>query len=346
MTAESANTVHGRLLEAVHIAGYSFERACGELQWLLDDDRWRGLGFSDGAAFAESVMGAFREFRMTIEQRQALARSLTRVASQRAVAKVLGVNHATVSRDVANATPRPEAVIETADGESASVASATAEPAAAQPWFQRDADPSALARKQEKQENKREERLATIAEISKGNRELSIAVRYPIVYADPPWRYENPPIGASNRSIENHYPTMTLEEICSLPVRDLATDDALLYLWATAPKLAECMSVIEAWGFSYRTNMVWDKEAIGMGYHARNQHEILLIAKRGEIPPPAAGTQPSSVYRERRAEHSAKPAFFREMIEAAYPQLPKIELFSRSPHDGWAAWGNQSEATP
>jgi N6-adenosine-specific RNA methylase IME4 len=191
---------------------------------------------------------------------------------------------------------------------------------------------------------RREERLDNLAEIAKGNTPLSVGVRYPVIYADPPWRYENPPIGASSRSIENHYPTMTLEEICALPVGEMATDDAILYLWATAPKLLECFEVIRAWGFEYRTNMVWDKVNIGMGYHARNQHELLLICKRGEIPPPAAGTQPSSVYREARTAHSAKPAFFAEMIEAAYPQLPKIELFCRSPRDGWAAWGNQSGA--
>lgn len=202
---------------------------------------------------------------------------------------------------------------------------------------------AAKAIRAEKASVRREERLDKLAEISKGNRELATDIKYPIVYADPPWRYENPPMGGTNRSIENHYPTMTLEEICALPVGDLVTEDALLYLWATAPKLAECMQVIEAWGFEYRTNLVWDKEVIGMGYHARNQHEILLVAKRGDIPPPEAGKQPSSVHRERRTEHSAKPAFYYEMIEAAYPQLPKIELFCRAPRDGWAVWGNQSE---
>lgn len=190
----------------------------------------------------------------------------------------------------------------------------------------------------------REVRLDRIAEISRGNRELDVATRYPVIYADPPWRYENPPIGATSRAIENHYPTMTLEEICAMPVGELAADDAILYLWATAPKLAECLEVIRAWGFDYRTNMVWDKEKIGMGYHARNQHELLLICKRGNIPPPPPGTQPSSVYREPRGDHSAKPSFFAEMIEAAYPNLPKIELFCRSPRPGWVAWGNQSEA--
>ena len=191
---------------------------------------------------------------------------------------------------------------------------------------------------------RRDVRIANIAEISKGNVELNVAVRYPVIYADPPWRYENPPMGASSRSIENHYPTMSLEEICAMPVADLATDDAILYLWATAPKLEECLKVIAAWGFVYRTNFVWIKDKIGMGYHARSQHEILLIAKRGNIPPPAVADRVSSVVSAARGAHSEKPEEFYGLIESFYPTLPKIELFCRSPRDGWAVWGNQAVA--
>ena len=185
-------------------------------------------------------------------------------------------------------------------------------------------------------------RLEKIEEISRGNQELDLSATFPVIYADPPWRYENPPLGGGNREIENHYPTMSLEEICALPVSEMAATDAMLYMWATAPKLEECFKVITAWGFEYRTHMVWDKEKIGMGYHTRSQHELLLICKRGQIPPPEAGTQPSSVYREARGAHSAKPLFFYEMIEAAYPNLAKVELFCRSPREGWTVWGNQS----
>jgi hypothetical protein len=92
---------------------------------------------------------------------------------------------------------------------------------------------AAKAIRAEKAIVRREERLNNLAEISRGDRELSTATRYPIIYADPPRQYENPPIGASNHSIENHYPTMTLEEICAINVHKLATDDAVLYLWAT-----------------------------------------------------------------------------------------------------------------
>ena len=150
-------------------------------------------------------------------------------------------------------------------------------------------------------------------------------------------------MGSEGRKVENHYPTMTLEEICALPVSELATEHAVLYLWATAPKLAEALKVIEAWGFSYRTCGVWDKEVMGMGYHFRDQHELLLVAKRGDMPAPAFGNQFPSVYRERRTEHSRKPDFFYELIERAYPTLPKIELFARgAARPGWVVWGNQA----
>ncbi len=168
--------------------------------------------------------------------------------------------------------------------------------------------------------------------------------KFAVVLADPPWRYENPPMGGSNRSIENHYPTMALDEICALPVADIAHDDSVLFLWATAPKLAECMQVIEAWGFNYRTEMVWIKDKIGMGYHVRNRHEGLLICKRGELPPPPESSRCDSVVEAPRLEHSAKPEIFYEIIDAMYPALRKIELFSRSPREGWCAWGNQASS--
>lgn len=191
-----------------------------------------------------------------------------------------------------------------------------------------------------KEITRRAERIKKIAEIAKGNAPLAAASKFPVIYADPPWRYDH--AATANRQIENHYPTMSLDEICAMPVQQITTDDAILYMWATAPKLAECMQVLTAWGFDYRTNFVWVKDKIGMGYHARSQHEILLVAKRGNIPPPAVADRVSSVVVAERGEHSAKPALFYELIESFYPTLPKIELFCRSPREGWAAWGNQA----
>ena len=196
--------------------------------------------------------------------------------------------------------------------------------------------------RQERTEQRRQERIEKIVQIAQGNTDLAETVTlYPIVYCDPPWRYEYSP--TDNREIENHYPTMTLEEICLLPVAEIATPDSVLFLWTTSPKLAESMQVIEAWGYAYKTCMIWDKERIGMGYYARQQHELLLIATRGAVPVPEPANRPPSVIRVRRDnEHSAKPVEFYEVIERMYPDLPKIELFARNRRIGWAAWGNEA----
>lgn len=201
---------------------------------------------------------------------------------------------------------------------------------------------------------KENERVTTtlLREGEKAQRDANLAAletiwpegKYQVIYADPPWRYENPPMGGSNRSIENHYPTMDLDEICSLDIGQVVDENCVLFLWATAPKLAECMEVIAAWGFTYRTCMVWVKDKIGMGYHARNQHELLLIAKRGQIAPPEPSDRPSSVLHAPRQEHSAKPLEYYGIIEQMYPTHNKLELFCRSPREGWAVWGNQAAA--
>ena len=200
----------------------------------------------------------------------------------------------------------------------------------------------ARAEKSKKSNENRVARIEKIAEIAKGNAELSIKAKYPVVYADPPWRYDFS--ATTSREIENHYPTMTIEEICALPVADIVTDDAVLFMWATVPKLEESLKVIEAWGFNYRSSFAWVKDKIGMGYWARNQHELLLVAVRGRFPPPHESVRVSSIIHGDRTKHSAKPESTYEIIESYFPSLPKIELFCRSPRNGWSVWGNQSEA--
>jgi len=104
---------------------------------------------------------------------------------------------------------------------------------------------------------------------------------YGVIYADPPWRYLD---ATPNRAIENHYPTMSDEEICALEIP--ADKNCVLYLWAVAPKLPEALAVMEAWGFSFKTSAVWDKVKLGMGYWFRGQHELLLVGVRGRVSPP------------------------------------------------------------
>ena len=167
--------------------------------------------------------------------------------------------------------------------------------------------------------------------------------KYQVIYADPPWKYEFPPMGMTKKSIEYHYPTMTTEEIKDLNIP--SDDNAVLFLWATSPKLSETFEVIKEWGFTYKTCMIWDKKSIGMGYWCRNQHELLLIATKGHISPPIPELRVSSVYQERKTKHSKKPNFFRYYIDKCFPNYKKIELFARDRFEGWDAWGNELSDT-
>jgi len=197
----------------------------------------------------------------------------------------------------------------------------------------------AYEHRQQANEQKRHERAQQIAALAGRTAELDPVRlgRFPVIYADPPWEYEH--VKTNSRAVENHYPTLSLGAICALPVHCLATDDAVLFLWATSPKLFEAMTVLHCWGFSYRTCMVWVKDKIGMGDYARQRHELLLIGRRGEIPVPLEKNRPDSVLEAPRGKHSEKPAGMYEVIERAYPEYRRIELFSRSARTGWEGWG-------
>jgi len=163
--------------------------------------------------------------------------------------------------------------------------------------------------------------------------------KYQIIYADPPWRYNFS--STKNREIENKYPTMSLEDIKALKIP--TNDNALLYLWATAPKLLEALEVMKVWGFTYKTQAVWDKEIIGMGYWFRGQHELLLVGVKGKFSPPTQSMRISSVLRERRTRHSKKPHIIQALITQWYPRESKLELFAREKTFGWDVWGNEVE---
>lgn len=195
--------------------------------------------------------------------------------------------------------------------------------------------------KRRKKEQRQQEKAAKVAEISaRTPAPLDSLGPFPVIYADPPWRYDY--AEDTTRQIENHYPTMSLDEIKALDIP--AAEDAVLFLWATSPKLVEALEVMAAWGFEYRTCMVWVKDKIGMGYYARQQHELLLIGKRGALPVPDPEDRPPSVIEGTRAVHSAKPDRGYEVIERMYPLAEKCELFQRRPRNRWSGWGNQAEA--
>lgn len=169
--------------------------------------------------------------------------------------------------------------------------------------------------------------------------------RYGLIYADPPWQYNDGTTDPS-REIENQYPTMSLDEICALKdgrgrqVQEVASQHAVLYLWATNALLPEAMRVIDSWGFTYKSNHVWVKPNAGMGYWTRGRHEMLLIATKGSPLTIAEDKRPDSVIMADTSIHSRKPAVVREMLDEIYPaKIPRIELFAREAALGWHIWG-------
>jgi N6-adenosine-specific RNA methylase IME4 len=166
--------------------------------------------------------------------------------------------------------------------------------------------------------------------------------QYRVIYADPPWEYaaEQHTHTEQDTVLASHYPSMPLDAICELPVKDLATDDAVLFLWTTSPKLFEAKAVLDAWGFTYKASIVWDKVKHNVGYYVSVRHEFLLIATRGSCLPDVPKLRDSVVTIE-RTEHSVKPDYFREWIDQLYPNGPRIELFARESTEGWDVWGNQ-----
>ncbi|GHU54862.1 hypothetical protein AGMMS49975_15840 [Clostridia bacterium] len=164
--------------------------------------------------------------------------------------------------------------------------------------------------------------------------------KFDVIYADPPWKYDFSE--TEKWAVENHYPTMSLEEIKNIPIP--AQDNAVLLLWTTAPKLQDAFSVISAWGFTYKTCAVWNKVRPGMGYWFLGQHELLLVATRGQFKPPVAEARVASVYTESRTQHSKKPDYYYDLIEKMFPEGRYLEMFARQKYnERWSVWGNQVE---
>lgn len=162
-----------------------------------------------------------------------------------------------------------------------------------------------------------------------------------VIYADPPWSYYNG--GVPNGGVDHHYDTMDLDDIKALDVP--AADDAVLYLWATVTHAKEAMEVLDAWGFEYKTQAVWDKDTLGVGYWFRGQHELLYVGVKGDVSPPDPNARRASVFTESPGAHSEKPAKVRTHIERAHPDARKLEMFARDGKVGWELWGDEAPAS-
>lgn len=167
---------------------------------------------------------------------------------------------------------------------------------------------------------------------------------YQIIYADPPWRYDQKSLqGAA----EKHYATMSMEELCRLPVEQISAKDSLLFLWATFPQLPAALRLISAWGFQYKTvaflwlkkNRKADSWFFGLGFWTRGNAELCLLATRGHPKRKAANIHQFII--SPIEAHSKKPDIVRDKIVALAGDVPRIELFARQETPGWDVWGNE-----
>lgn len=170
---------------------------------------------------------------------------------------------------------------------------------------------------------------------------------YRVIYADPPWRYNDKLAVSKDGGREGygpaqaHYPEMTLQQVCDLPVKEIVAPNAVLFLWVPVPLLEQSFAVIHAWGFQYKTCYIWDKVKHNMGHYSSVRHEQLMLATRGSCTPDTTELL-DSVVSIRRERHSEKPDWFRRMIDTLYPNGSRIELFARGKeHSGWQRWGNE-----
>lgn len=175
--------------------------------------------------------------------------------------------------------------------------------------------------------------------------------KYSIIYADPPWHYRTYSKKGKGRSADSHYPTMDIEDIKALPIREIAAKDCALFMWLTFPCMKEALEVIQAWGFEYKTvAFVWIKQNRksdslfwGMGYWTRANAELCVLATKGH--PKRANTGVHQVIVTHIEEHSKKPNEARERIVRLMGALPRIELFARQRPEGWDVWGNEVESS-
>ncbi len=167
--------------------------------------------------------------------------------------------------------------------------------------------------------------------------------KYKIIYADPAWKYNDKQNTKLRGGAIKHYPTMTITELCELPIREITKDNAVLFLWVTSPLLESSFKLIKAWGFKYKTSFVWDKIKHNMGHYNSVRHELLLICTKGSCTPQVRKLF-DSVQSIERTKHSAKPKEFRDIIDTIYPDGERIELFAREKTEGGTFGGTRLKA--
>ena len=341
---ETPDQVHGRLNEAMHVAGYAFERAWLKFEWLLEDDRWKqvGGGHEDINAFLSTVQlpkGASAEQRKTVA---AKIKALQPEASQRRIAGALGVSHTQIRRDTGTYVPPgpPEPLQDRTPKESSGTYVPPPEPAGdevARAVQQRLETEVRRERKEQEREQRREENWRKIELAPKPEQLVQIG-GFATITIDPPWDWGDEGDVDQMGRARPTYATMSFEDLLNLPVPDLADNDAHIYLWITNRSLPKGFALLDRWGFRYVTALTWVKPHFGMGNYFRGQTEHVLFGVRGSQP--LRRRDAGTVLHAPRGPngHSSKPPEFYDLVESCSPG-PYLEMFARSGRGGWVSWG-------
>jgi N6-adenosine-specific RNA methylase IME4 len=276
-----------------------FTRIAGDL--LLDVQSLCKWGIETGTTTPE-------ELRLTVAARRETAIKLIEAGhSQRTVAKLLGVSHQTIMRDVVHDGPK--------SGPKGTTVNSPATKA---------------------------KRATAAAKASAKGITVVPTEKYRIIYADPPWDYGAHLQPDYQSSPHDYYPVIEISAICEIPVCDWVEDDAVLFLWVTSPLLEKSFQVVHAWGFEYKACFVWDKVKHNMGNYNSARHEFLFICTRGGCTPDNKQLI-DSVQSIERGKHSEKPVEFYDIIETLYTHGRKLELFARQKREGWDVYGHVAE---
>jgi len=263
--------------------------------------------------------------------KQISANPIEKVETRQELAKVANVSHDTIAK---------VKVIEAKANEEVKAKLSTGEVSINQVYQD--------IRKEEKKaelEKKKEEYSDRIT--TKSNNDFKVDIfntneKFRVIYADPAWSYndkqDTPQLGGAAK----HYQTMSVEQICQLPVKQIAEKDSVLFLWVTSPLLEDSFRVINEWGFKYKTSFIWDKVKHNMGHYNSVRHEILLIATKGSCVSDNKRLYDSVQAIERNDNHSEKPIEFLNIIDDLYNYGNKLEMFCRNiKKSNWYGWGNE-----
>ncbi|CAN5850476.1 hypothetical protein BH24CHL6_BH24CHL6_12180 [soil metagenome] len=198
----------------------------------------------------------------------------------------------------------------------------------------------------------KEDPAAVFAAISENLRQTVGTQRFGTLLADPPWRFVNRTgkVAPEHKRLAR-YDTLTVAQIAALPVREIVGDKSHLYLWTPNALVPDAIKVLEAWGFAYKSMLIWHKvrkdggsDGRGVGFYFRNVTETVLFGVRGSLRTFAPGRRQVNLLATRKREHSRKPDELYKIVEECSPG-PFLELFARYPRPGWSAWGDEADPT-